>query len=201
MSKEEMEYEKVIRSNYAEMADEDLVNLWNERYGLTSVAIEALQQEMNKRALVPGDNNVIANEEVNAITQEKYSKAEMKGFWQLIMNLKMEGQPDEVIVKSLLKKEMAPDDISHMLQNLSPVVIENINEADSDRLGALIRLCCGIAVIIITMLASLGNGMYFVGWMTIALSIVQTAIAASKKSRYQTILDQISHQQIQETEE
>lgn len=193
MSKEEREYSRVIRSNYAAMDNDSLLNLWNESHGLTREARKFLEQELANRGLLRNGMVALAGEMegVDMMSlREKYSKPGIKGFWQLIANAKLGELPDEIIADKLQHNGLTETEARFMIQHFPSYLIEKINDADSDRLGALIRLCCGIAILIITLLASLGNGMYFIGWMTIALSIVQTAIASSKKSRLQVQLNQ-----------
>lgn len=191
-----MDYANVIREQYAAMQDADLLNLWSDSYGLTPEAAPLLRQELTKRGLLKEEEEGLSEAELNSIgLKEKFAKKEFRDLWQSIINLKLDSQTDEKITAFLLGKGLSIDEAAFMLAGLAPVVHDKINDAESDRLGALIRLCCGIAVIVITMLAALGNGMYFIGWITIAISIVQTAIAAAKKSRLQKILDNINRVQ------
>jgi hypothetical protein len=184
-----MDYVTAIRAQYAVMPDEDLLNLKKDSLGLTPEATELLHSELSKRGLVQEDDTLPTDQVNNISFKEKYAAKEFKSLWQSAINLKTDNQTDDEVVTFLLRKGLTADEGLFILKELPQVIREKINDAESDRLGALIRLCCGIAVIIITMLASPGNAMYFIGWMTIAVSVVQTAIAGSKKSRYQAVLN------------
>ena len=130
-----MDYIDVIRSNYAAMPDDALSELWKERKGLTPEAFGLLKEELAARLLLPANEGINSSEMTApgvADPSGSYSRAEMKAFWQLIINMKCSGKPDEVILGALQVKGMRAEEAAYMLQETEPAVLEKINQADSE---------------------------------------------------------------------
>ena len=179
-----MKKETGFESEYDKLPDEALVELFRDSHGLIPAAKIALLHSMHKRNLP-----VSGTEEPGpGITEVE---ADQNAWIKLIAEIiqwKQEGFSNDMIVARLTHQGYSAEQIVRVAEQLKMTIHEKIAEADAARLGALIRLFCGAAVFLIAWLASLGNGVYFIGIMLAAVSVVQAAIADKQKSRFNFLL-------------
>ena len=179
-----MAVDNTLKSEYEKLPDGILLALFHDSHGLTASAKEALVQCLKQRQLAgfttdsesaemyPGDDDQINSEKVSL---------EM-------LQWKLDGFNNDMIIARLTHQGYSTGQIVRLAGQLKNIILEKSEDADAARLGALIRLVCGIAVFLIAWLARLGNGVYFIALVLVVISTIQAAIADSRKSRFQYLL-------------
>ena len=172
---------ETIKKEYDSMPDAALLALHQENYSLTEKANQALQQVLQHRGLVQEAEDFSTTKESSPFVENAFLQEQ-------VMQWKKEGQDDAVIAARLAYQNIPVEQVNYLLKEMYANIREQVMQAEANRLGAFIRLCCGIAVFIIAFLAQLNRGAYFIGLMLVSLSIVQAAVADTKRSRLKSLL-------------
>ena len=182
------------------MTDGELEQLLQQADGLRRDAFLALKGECRKRNImadiVSEKENSLINANIERI-RENISKEEKK-WWNGVLSYafeqKFNNASNDAILAGLLGMKASLDEALYIENNLEKLAGERLNQAATDRIGGIIKTIGGMAIITIVFLASLGNNAMIFGGIIMVFGLVEIANAASRKSRYETIIQNIENQ-------
>ena len=182
------------------MTDGELEQLLQQADGLRRDAFLALKVECRKRnimvEMVKEKENSLINANIERI-RENISKEDKK-WWNGVLSYaferKFNNASNDEILAGLLGMRASLDEALYIENNLQKLAGERLNQASTDRIGGTVKTIGGMAIITIVFLASLGNNAMIFGGIIMVFGLVEIANAASRKSRYQTIIQNIENQ-------
>jgi hypothetical protein len=187
-----------VKATYAAMSDGELQHLLQEAGGLRRDAYLALKQECRKRNIFfelvqETEENLVATK--NDRIRDNFSKVE-KAWWKAAIayafEQKFNNATNDAILAGLIGMHASNEEALHIENNLEKLALKELDDAGTDTLSGITKTVCGTAVIVIVWLAALGNSMMIYGGLIMVAGLVQIANAASRKSRFRTILENIA---------
>ena len=195
-----MSYSQTIEANYAAMQNGELLALLNDWESLTDEAKIALKQALATRNL-PKQGEITAQYpitgshlEAGKITFEQRPNAQQQQFLKKALEQKKAGIPYPTLMANLWETGLTDDEAYFLWETMGQKAGKLKAEAENDQQSATIRLFCGIAVLTIAFLAQLNSRVYALGLLIIIYSIVQIAIAGTKKSKYELFYNDVEEE-------
>jgi hypothetical protein len=184
-----------IKAQYAAMGIAQLQELLEQADTLREDAQQALREECNRRRMnttgIPAKGNVAAANIRPEKTREQKQWWHKTTAWAL--EQKFNDASDDNILAGLIGMRASNDECHYILERLKSLAEEEQKQAVADRLNGVTKLVCGLAIIIIVYLASLGNTMTIIAGSLAAFGLVQIMNAGYRKNRYETILVNIAN--------
>lgn len=196
-----------VKAQYAAMTNGELQHLLQESEGLRRDAYLALKQECRKRnilaELVQETEAALINANIVRI-RTSISKEENKWWtaaYAYAYEQKFNNASNDDILAGLIGMQASIEEALFIENNLKKLANRALNNAGTDTLSGITKAVCGLAIVIIVHLATLNNSIMIYGGIIMVAGLVQIANAESRKSRFKTILQNISNQQSFEKDE
>ena len=195
--------DKIIKQNYVQMSDAELLNLaQTEGSLLTPSALLMLYQEFNNRSL---DTSIFVHEADNIISiktpdyknENSYDNQNlMETVWIYVFKEKENNKSNNEIFNGLLQRGFNEARASVIILNIETKTLETLAALNKNVLrGAIISLL-GIGSCIYTYSAFTFSTIYILSWGAIVIGIFLLFKGVTSKSRYKTILANIETERI-----
>lgn len=183
-----------IKAGYAAMSSGQLQELLLQPETLRRDAFLALKAECKKRGIDPG----IIQKADEAVAENKVSrirdniKKEDRKWWSAIIAYAFEqrynDETDDTILAGIMGMGASVGEGLYVVEHLEKLARAQLKDAETDKLAGIIKLVCGLAVIIISFLAGLGNYPVILGGILAAAGLVQFMNGGYRQSRFTTII-------------
>jgi len=196
----------IIRENYAQMTDEQLMHLaQTEGQDLTSEALSALHDEFLSRNLDTSvfgtvqDNKTIRQQ--NNIQKVKESAANefTQAVWTYALDEKAGGATDEDIRKGLAAYGLDEEHATLITTSLENTAKEGLATHKANMTRGAITCAVGLLITFWTMSAAQGGGTYVVAWGAIVFGAIRFFRSLPAKEKFDKILENIEAERSGET--
>lgn len=181
-----------IREQYAQMPDEALLELLMEGDSLTNDAYLALKEECRRRNLgdVKEDELHMPMQHVQVL-HDKMKKKQRKyvaGLFNNAIDQKFNHAPDADIIWSLKNKGVSGEMAEAIVSSLRSEVNDRLREAFTERLRSLFFIVCGLAVIVIAIVANIDKKVYWYGILPLVIGLARMAMLSVQASKLKVVV-------------
>ena len=188
-----------IKEQYQRMSDNELLSFTkNESLSLTLEAFHLLKSEFRVRSL---DFSIIENAEIDRDQAQKIKLSEFEQItttaftetiWKFAFDEKETGKKDSEIYDALLKKNIAPEYASMLIENMEPTSRELAKSFVNEINIGWIMFIIGILLSIFLIGAVPKNSLIIVWGPLLTIGgMVRLATSYSKRKKFQTIVKNI----------
>jgi hypothetical protein len=190
---------EIVKEQYQRMSDEELIRFAkNESQKLTPTSFHLLKVELGSRNLDPAIlESILVDRELKEATKlSEFEKTTAEEFtvtiWKFAFDEKEKAKSNEEIFNSLIKKNINPDYAWMLIESIEPKARELADSFGTEIIIGWILVLVGGLLVLFNLNYESSEARYLLwGGLLVILGLIRLITSYTKKSKYQTIVNNI----------